>query len=77
MSEKRKSTPPSTIQVKNQQKTISTEEKLDVKNWLEKGEQVVDMCHNIRLARSSIHIICDSGDRIKESAKSRTKILFV
>jgi hypothetical protein len=36
MSEKRKSTSPSAIQVKNQQKTISTEGKLDVISQLEK-----------------------------------------
>jgi hypothetical protein len=38
MSEKCKSTSPSAIQVKNQRKTISTEEKLDVISQLEKGE---------------------------------------
>jgi hypothetical protein len=38
MSEKRKSTSPSAIQVKNWRETISTEEKLDVISQLEKGE---------------------------------------
>jgi hypothetical protein len=38
MSEKCKSTSPSAIQVKNQQKTIGNEKKSDVINGLEKGE---------------------------------------
>ena len=40
---KHKSTPPSAIQVKNWQKTIGTEEKLDVIRWLENCEQNGDM----------------------------------
>jgi hypothetical protein len=38
MGEKHTSTSPSAIQVKNQQKAISTDEKLDVISCLEKGE---------------------------------------
>ena len=38
MGEKRKSTSPNAIQVKNQRKTIGIEEKLDIISWLEKGE---------------------------------------
>jgi hypothetical protein len=38
MSKKCKSASPSAIQVKNWQKTISTEKKLDVISQLEKGE---------------------------------------
>jgi len=38
MSEKHKSTSPSAIQVKNQQKTIGNEDKSDVIIGLEKGE---------------------------------------
>jgi hypothetical protein len=38
MSEKSKSTSPSAIQVKNWQKTIGSEEELDVISRLEKGE---------------------------------------
>jgi hypothetical protein len=38
MSEKSKSTSPSAMQVKNQQETSSTEEKLDVISQLEKGK---------------------------------------
>jgi hypothetical protein len=73
MSEKCKATSPSAIQVKNRQKTISIEEKLHVISRLERGERIVDMCCNVRLAHSSIHAICDNADRIKESAKSGTK----
>jgi hypothetical protein len=45
MSEKRKSASPNAVQVKNQQKTISNEEKLNVISRLEKGEQIVDISH--------------------------------
>jgi len=38
MSEKCKSTPPSAVQVKSQQKKISIEEKLDIISQLEKGD---------------------------------------
>jgi hypothetical protein len=54
MSEKHKSASPSAIQVKNRQKTVSIEEKLDVISRLEKSEQSVDICRNVRLAHSSI-----------------------
>ena len=63
------------MQVKNRRKTIGNEEKLHVISRLGKGEQIVHMCCNVRLARSSIHTIHDDGDRIKESAKSGTKVL--
>jgi hypothetical protein len=51
MSEKHEPTPPSAIQVKNQQKTIGTEEKLDS----QLDEPIVDMCHNVRLTHGSVH----------------------
>jgi hypothetical protein len=41
MSEKCKSKSPSTLRVKNWQKTIDTEEKIDVMSWLDKGEQIL------------------------------------
>jgi hypothetical protein len=67
---------PSEIQVKGQWKTISIEEKLcvDLIIWLEKGEQIVDVYHNVRLAYSSVCTIRDYADRSKESAKSGTKV---
>jgi S-methylmethionine-dependent homocysteine/selenocysteine methylase len=71
MNGKYKSRSPGAIQVKNWQTTISIEEKLDVTSKLVKGEQIVGVCCNVRLAHSSI---CDSADRIKESAKSGTKV---
>jgi hypothetical protein len=74
MSKKRKSASPSAIQVKSRRKPIGIEEKLHVKGWLEKGEQIVDICPNVRLSHSSIHTICDNTDSIKESAKSGTKV---
>ena len=65
MSEKRISTSPSAIQVKNWQQTISTEEKLDVISRPEKGERIVDICHTVTLVHSSVRTICDNADRIK------------
>ena len=70
MSEKVRSTSPSTIYVKNWQKTISTEDKLDVINQFEKGEQIIDISHNVRFPHGSVHKIRDSVDRITESVKS-------
>jgi hypothetical protein len=75
MSEKCLSTSPSAIQVKSLRKTIGTEEKIDVISQLgKKGEKIVDICRNVKLAHSSIHTICDNADRIKESATSGTKV---
>ena len=70
MNGKRKFTSPSAIQVKNWQKTVTSEEKLFVISSLEKGEQIVDICHNVRFAYSSVHTIRENADRIRESAKS-------
>ena len=56
------------------QKTFSTEDKLDVISWLEKGEGIVDMCHNVLFTNSSVHTFCGNADRIKESAKWRTNM---
>jgi hypothetical protein len=39
----------------------------------EKGERLVDICRDVRLARSNLHTIRDNGDRIKKSAESGTK----
>jgi hypothetical protein len=71
-----KSASPSAIQVKNQWNTICTEQKLDVTRWPVKCEQTVTICHNVRLAHSSAHMISDNAGRIKDSAKPGTK-LFV
>ena len=69
MNEKCKSTLPSTIQVKNQWKTIGVKEKLDLISQFEKGEQIVGLWYNVRLTHSSVHTIRDNVDRIKESAE--------
>ena len=56
--------------MKNWWKTISIEEKLDIISWLETAEWIVDICHNVIVAHSSIHTVCDNADRIKESDES-------
>ena len=68
MSEKSKCILPSAIQVKNWQNMVSIEEKLDVPSWLEKGEWIVDICHNVRYVCSSIYTICGNAVKITESA---------
>jgi hypothetical protein len=69
MSEKRKSTSTSTIQVKNQQKKISIEEKLDLIRRLEKGELIVDIWLKFRFAHSRVHSTSVFADRTAESTK--------
>jgi hypothetical protein len=54
-------------------KRITVEEKLGIISQLEKREQIVAICHNVRLAHSCIHTLHDTADRLKESAKSGTK----
>jgi hypothetical protein len=73
VSGKCKSTSPNAVQVKNWQKTVTSEEKLYVISHLEKGERIVD---NGRFTYTSIHTIRDNVDRITESAKSGP-IVFV
>jgi hypothetical protein len=58
MGEKYKSTSPSAIQVKNQLKTFSIEEKLDVISQLQKDERTVDICQNVSFAHISVRKIC-------------------
>jgi hypothetical protein len=48
--EKHKSMSPRAMQVKNQQKKISIEDKLDVICQLGKGERNVDKCRNVSFA---------------------------
>jgi hypothetical protein len=73
MNEKCKPLSSNALQVKNQQKTISIEDKLDVISRLENVERIVGICHNVRLAHS-ICTICDNADRINKSTKSGTKV---
>jgi hypothetical protein len=56
-------------------KEIDIEEKLSVIMQHAKGEQIINICHNVRLAHGIVHKIHDHVDRIKESAKSGTKML--
>jgi len=74
ISEKRKSTSPSAVQLKIRWKIVSIEEKLDTLSQLEKGERIVDICHNVRYAHISVHTIHDNADWITESAKLGTKV---
>ena len=48
--------------MKNRQKKISAEEKLDVKNWLEEGEQMVDIHCIVTLTHSSVHTRCGNKE---------------
>jgi len=42
---------------------------------MERGEWITDMWCNVRLTHSSICVIGSSAERIKESAKSGTKVI--
>ena len=66
MNEKRKFTSPTTIQVKNWQRTMSTEEKLDEISRLEKGEQISDICHKVRPNHSCIRTIRNNDVELSE-----------
>ena len=59
--------------MKNWWKTTSVEEKLDVIDRLEKGEQVVDICHNVGFPHSCVHAVWDNAASIK-GAKSWNKM---
>jgi len=52
---------------------MGIEEKLDVISLLEKGEWIVDVCHNVTFAHMSLPSLHNT-DRIPESAKSGTKV---
>jgi hypothetical protein len=59
--------------VKNQQKTIGIEKKLNVIMQGEKGDQIIDICHNVTLANGIVHNIHDIADRIT-GVQSGTKV---
>jgi hypothetical protein len=40
----------------------------------EKHKRIDDICCNVGLSHGVVHKIHDNGDRIKESAKSGTKV---
>jgi hypothetical protein len=60
--------------MKNWQQRISPEEKLDVISQLVKGEQIIGILHNVRLAHSSICTIRDNAERITDSVKCVVKL---
>jgi len=41
---------------------------------LKKGDQISDMCHNVRFTHSSVCTIRYNADRTTESAKSVTEV---
>ena len=55
MSEKRKSTSPSAIQVKNRERKSVLAEKLDVLNQLKKGDRTINILCNIRFVLAYVH----------------------
>ena len=58
--------------MKNRQKKISTEDKLDVKNWLKKVNKW--LTYTVLLDSLTVVYIYDNADRITESAKSGHKV---
>ena len=60
--------------MKNWQKMIDIEEKLNGISQLGKGEQIVNIWHKVRHTHFSICRICDNADRVKESAESLDNI---
>jgi hypothetical protein len=60
--------------MKNRQKTICTDEKLDIISQSEKGEQIFQMCGNVLFAHISVCTIHDNADKITESAQSLNKV---
>jgi hypothetical protein len=63
--------------VKNWWKTISNEKKLDIINWLEKCEWIVDICCDVRLTHSSIHAIVIMLIELKKLLSLEVKCLLV
>ena len=60
--------------MKNWQKTIGKEEKLDIRSQREKGEQIFYICGKDSFAHISVHTIHDNADRITERAQSGTRV---
>jgi len=68
MSQTRKSTSPTAMQVKKFQNTVGSEQKLDKIRWNEKGEQSVDICRKVRFAHTSVLTISDNAGGIKKDS---------
>jgi hypothetical protein len=56
--------------VKSQQKTTSVEEKLGVISQLERGIQIVDIGHNVRLSHSCVHAVHVDATRFKLAVRN-------
>jgi hypothetical protein len=75
MSEEHNSTSPSAVQMKNRQKTITAEDKLDVIcRLVKKMDELLTYAIMLRLAHGSECTIHANADRIKEGAKSGPKV---
>jgi len=78
VSEEHNSTSPSAAQMKNRQKTITTEEKSDVISRLvKKISKLLTYGIMFRHAHGSVCTVHDNADKIKESAKLRTKVCLL
>jgi len=53
---------------------MTIQEKLYVISHLEKGEQIADICLNVRFAHAGVCKICNNTGGITENAKSGTKV---
>ena len=62
--------------MKSQQKSTIVEEKLGVLSRLDKGEQIVDICHNVRLANKCVPALHVDAARINVLSQE-LKCLFV
>ena len=70
-----KSTALHAIREKKWWNTINFEETLEVISRFEIAEQIAGIWHNVRFTHNSECTIHYNSDRIKESAKSETKLL--
>jgi len=52
------------------------EEKLNVISQLKRGEQFVDIWHNVRLTYDNVGTVHDNADRITEGVNSGTKVFI-
>ena len=74
MIEKHPSPSLSAIRLIKKLMTVTIEGKLDVISWLGKVERIVDIWRDVRIAYSSVRIICDNAGRCTESDKSVCKV---
>jgi len=65
MSDECKPPSSSAIHMNNWRKTISVLKRIRHNKPTWKSEQIVDICHNVRFAASSVHTICDKTYRVQ------------